>query len=246
MKRFLLVICVFILVSGITACNKPSTDKYFFSCDKVEYLMPSDSSIPYAKQWTYGSWRPVGVISEGEAGKQLATNKLKPNQIFGHQGQWIYGCDSQFSWNKPPIIKAEQLSATPGTSIPPARLDAIYTSIYRYFFGVEKLSSGTLYISVSGSVDVYMDPPVGTALVTSPPNMSKSYIGRSTTLNQVAINLDKIHPGTHCLYFVHRANDTIPFFGMRFFLGIATKASQSSDCLWPISEGGCQCTARIP
>lgn len=241
MHKLSFILAIMIMLSGCIV--PPRSGKWeCLSGTKTEYLVPSSSEITYSKQWTYGNWKPISIVGDLEASRQLQTCKINDRQVKRTAGSWIYACDPKFSWDNPPIFKSDIQKPAPGSNIPPEPPNAIYPSIYRHFFNADEISSGTLYVSVVGSVDVYMDPPVGTALINNPKTMSKCYLGRSNSLNQVTISLDKVYPGTHCLYFVHRANNNITFFGLKYNLELAETVSQTSDCLWPITAGGSRCT----
>lgn len=248
------LVALIVLTIGFSGCSfnqtdsptikdnsiKISTKTILSSSQNTEYLLEQKSSrITYNQQWTYGNWKKVRTVSEAEAGKHLKTEKVefnfccsKPNT----NATWIFDCDKTYSWNNPPIATKNEPAIK--LNCPPRPK----SSIYRDFFGTKYISEGTLYIIASGNVDVYMDPPVGTNLVESPELMQKCYLGRANNLDQTPINLFKIDPGMHCLYFVHTPEPGSKFFGVKFWLEATEKQSQTSDCMYPINDGSCQCS----
>lgn len=251
--RLISVLCI--LTIGISGCtiggkNIPtvqnnsitvSTRVVLSSSQKTEYLLEQKSGIPYSQQWTYGNWKKVRQIKEDEAGKHFRNERIEFNLCCGQPNSnaiWVYDCDDTFAWDKPP--KDDDMEKQEKKPKPPGMQHK--SSIYRDFFGTRYISEGTLYIIASGSVDVYMDPPVGTALVPKPELIQKSYLGRANSLDQTPINIFKINPGMHCLYFVHTPDPHSKFFGLKFWLETTEKPSQTSDCQWQIIDGNCKCS----
>ena len=246
--RLISVLCI--LTIGISGCTiggkgiptvknnsiSVSTRVALASSRKTEYLLEQKSKIPYGQQWTYGNWKKVRLIKEDEAGKHFRNERIEFNLCCGQPNSnatWVYDCDDTFAWNNPP----KNDSKNNLKDIKPFK-----SSIYRDFFGTRYISEGTLFIVASGSVDVYMDPPVGTQLVPKPELIQRCYLGRADSLDQTPINIFKINPGMHCLYFVHTPDPDSKFFGLKFWLETTEKPSQTSDCQRQITEGNCQCS----
>ncbi|HOU08329.1 MAG TPA: hypothetical protein PLX04_00975 [Caldisericia bacterium] len=196
-----------------------------------------------AEQWMYGSWENAKLVDGKEASYAINKTVMPWLKLYERGAQWVYGCNPYYSWNNPPPTKLNAPDIIkPGKPLPPERTIQTLPSYYRHFFKVSSKSSGFLTIWVSGEVDVYLDPPVGTRLVKN--STSKSYLGSYSGIDKESgnvINLPLINPGAHCIYFVHRSDPYSNFFGMIFGLETFSLPGQKSACGWDITNGDCAC-----
>ncbi len=229
-------------------------EKWFLNDENFDWDNPDPSitdwdnlnmeldNLPWdAEQWMQGNWNQVSLIDRNEI--QVVLGQGNWTDLYNHKADWIYYLEHPYTWNelefpenKRTLLKGVNQNIIDSSWLP---------SIYRQFFTLKKASSGTLTIWVIGSVDVYMDPPFGTRLLSNQGEKPRCFVGRGVgdknKPTKITISIPEIKSGTHCLYFVHRAAPQAEEFCMLHTLAIRPFASQTTRGGWTVDECDCSC-----
>ncbi|HOO97187.1 MAG TPA: hypothetical protein PKV16_02800 [Caldisericia bacterium] len=270
-KRLVLVLLALLIVSS--ACSVQSTEKQVYingersiekviivSDESMEYLeqdpdkwllydegfdpeKPNFDNLPWdAEQWMQGSWHEILTVPAGELDKELG---YPVNVGDMADANWVYYLEHPYTWNNLEFPESQK------TLIKGVNMDILGSSwlpsIYRQFFTLEYASSATLTVWVIGDVDVYMDPPYGTRLLSDHGPKPRSFLGRGkgnkNMPTKITISIPKVSSGTHCLYFVHKAAALAEQFCMMHTLTATPFASQTTDGGWVVDKCDCSCLA---
>ncbi len=268
MRKTILVMFSILFVFVFTSCNDltmsqptnvPSDPNinYKSSID-TEYLVPhiskTDSAtqviqgfinLDYNKQWLSGDWRPVKSIETSDVRRTILNIPRPWEDLTDHGSKFIYDCIDYYTWNRPPPTRNNIKGTNNKESVvEPDQSIKTLPSIYRQFIKTSSISSMKIKIWGIGSTDVYIDPPSNVALVQLPSKTNNPwYIGHAEAAENQLTTLifDKVYPGTHCLYFVHKSHESVNFFGICYEIMLESISSQLSDGGWTITEGNCAC-----
>jgi len=216
-------------------------DKWFLNDENFNPEKPDLDNLPWdAEQWMQGSWHEILSVPDGELVNELETPLDIGNMA---NAQWVYYLEHPYTWNNLEFPESQK------TLIKGVNMDIMGSSwlpsIYRQFFSLDYTSSATLTIWIIGEVDVYMDPPYGTRLLSDNGPKPRSFLGRGTgeknKPTKITISIPKISSGTHCLYFVHKAAPLAEQFCMMHTLTATPFASQTSDGGWQVDKCDCAC-----
>ena len=194
-----------------------------------------------AEQWMHGGWHDIIQIDRNELSNSIGENDWV--SMYNYGAEWVYYLEEPYTWNmlefpenKRTLIKGINQNIIDSSWLP---------SIYRQFFTLKRVSSGTLTLWVIGEVDVYIDPPFGTRLLSNDSPKPRCFLGRGVgngaNPTKITISIPEIKSGTHCLYFVHRAAPQAEQFAMMHTLTATPFNSQTSDGGWAVEECDCSC-----
>jgi len=194
-----------------------------------------------AEQWMQGGWHEILVANRNEVESAIGSGDWA--DMYNYGADWIYYLEKPYSWNK---LEFPENKRTLIKGVNKNIIDSSWLpSVYRQFFTLKKASTGTLTLWVVGDVDVYMDPPYGTRLLSNQGDKPRCYLGRGVgddnKPTKITISIPKINSGTHCLYFVHRAANQAEQFCMMHTLSVKAFASQTTEGGWELDECDCSC-----